>query len=285
MNPSTDLTGKVFGWLSPIKFLEKTYSDIWLCTCSGTNKFCKGITKVSAKNLISGNVLSCGCMHLLSVTRHGNYNHFLFHTWKGMHDRCYNKNHRDYHRYGKRGIKVCERWHKNNPEGFKNFLKDVGTKPNPDYSIDRYPDNNGDYSPDNFRWATKSQQRLNCSNTVNLIYNNNTYTVEKLSKILNIPKHIVAEYWRKGKNVKYMIENYKPAEKKTLKTLEKSKLIELSKNKLKSYNGHVKILEHEGIKFSVADWGDLLNLTKVSLWKKMKTKDFKEIVTKYLKLV
>lgn len=77
-----------------------------------------------------------------------------------MKARCYNKNHHAYHRYGGRGIKVCERWLNDSGQ----FVRDMGLKPSPIHSLDRI-DPNGDYSPENCRWATHAQQALNKRNT------------------------------------------------------------------------------------------------------------------------
>lgn len=78
--------------------------------------------------------------------------------WK-MLRRCYNPSDRSYRRYGERGIKVCKRWLPEN-NGVINFIKDMGKRPQGDYSIDRINNNKG-YSPKNCRWATRSQQMLN----------------------------------------------------------------------------------------------------------------------------
>lgn len=80
----------------------------------------------------------------------------LYATWSDMKSRCRNPNHQAYSYYGGRGIKVCEAW----VESFESFEKDMGTKPDKSYSLDRI-DNNGDYEPSNCRWATKTQQVRN----------------------------------------------------------------------------------------------------------------------------
>jgi len=81
-------------------------------------------------------------------------------NWKNMKKRCYNKNHENYSRYGGAGIKVCQRW----INSYDNFIEDMGVPPGPTYTIDRYPNKNGDYSPNNCRWASKKEQSRNKSN-------------------------------------------------------------------------------------------------------------------------
>lgn len=81
-------------------------------------------------------------------------------SWYAMHLRCYYVRHVAYKHYGGRGIEVDWRWHRDNPEGWENFKKDMGIRPQ-GMSIDRYPDVNGNYKPGNCRWATSKQQSNN----------------------------------------------------------------------------------------------------------------------------
>lgn len=80
----------------------------------------------------------------------------LYATWLGMIHRCYGPMTSGYQYYGGRGISVCERWR----EKFHNFYSDMHPKPDQKHSLDRI-DVNGDYSPENCRWADQVTQLKN----------------------------------------------------------------------------------------------------------------------------
>lgn len=83
----------------------------------------------------------------------------LYNIHNGMLKRCYNPNAVNFRHYGGRGISVCARWR--GPNGYKNFAADMGLRPSLKHTIDRYPNNNGNYTPSNCRWATANQQLKN----------------------------------------------------------------------------------------------------------------------------
>lgn len=91
------------------------------------------------------------------VPDHGKTNSPEFWAWQAMQQRCYNPKQRSYPHYGGRGIAVYEPWRKS----FAAFLAYVGPRPSEAHSLDRYPDNDGDYEPGNIRWATSHQQQSN----------------------------------------------------------------------------------------------------------------------------
>ena len=109
-----------------------------------------------------GGSRSCGCRVVESNLRHGHNRRRqptpVYMAWLAAKKRCGNRSSQSFHRYGARGIRLCARWQ----NSFQAFLEDMGPKPDPTYSLDRI-DPNGDYEPENCRWAPLNVQNRNRS--------------------------------------------------------------------------------------------------------------------------
>lgn len=105
-----------------------------------------------------------------------------YNSWRSMRNRClFDNNNNKYHK--KRGITICDEWIDN----FECFLQDMGVRPSKSHTLDRI-DVNGDYEPDNCRWATYTEQANNKRNNVYITYNDITHTIAEWGKILNLSK-------------------------------------------------------------------------------------------------
>jgi hypothetical protein len=177
-----DLTGQKFGRLTVIKRIENGLCNRtrWCCKCD-----CGNEVGVFSRGLISGQTNSCGCYkrQRISETKktHGMRDEKIYQIWKAIKGRCYNKNNHAYYLYGERGIAVCDRWR----NSFESFLEDMGNSYSEGLTIERI-DVNGNYEPQNCKWATRDEQQNNKRNNHYLTYNGKTQTMKQWADELGV---------------------------------------------------------------------------------------------------
>jgi hypothetical protein len=153
MGKAIDLTGQRFGRLTVIRQAEndKFGNICWWCRCD-----CGKEKAISGHHLRAGQSTSCGCVRIRR-RKHGDAGSKLYQVWANMKQRCLNSRNKRYKDWGGRGITVCKEWLESYDK-FKAWAISSGYREG--LSIDRI-DNDGDYCPDNCRWATASEQRRN----------------------------------------------------------------------------------------------------------------------------
>lgn len=181
---------------------SKDNNAIFKCRCD-----CGKEIVAVGKNLRNGNKKSCGCLNsdmaklrvkqsrrANGATQMGKATR-LYRIYTGMRTRCYNKNYHGYENYGGRGITVCDEWDTFRP--FYDWAMSHGYSDK--LSIDRI-DVNGNYCPENCRWATQEQQSNNMTTNVFLEYNGERMTVTQWARKLGIKPYVIYNRLRSGWN-------------------------------------------------------------------------------------
>jgi hypothetical protein len=170
------------------------------CKCQ-----CGVVRPVSAKTLLNGSSVSCGCYRVDNAARriallrktHGESVNFQrtpeYASWLAMRRRCADPHTTDYKHYGGRGITVCDRWQND----YVAFLEDMGRKPGIKYSVERI-DNDGNYEPGNCKWANQIEQCNNTRSNRLICMDGDTRTVSQWAKISGLKPYTIFARLRLG---------------------------------------------------------------------------------------
>lgn len=186
--------------INELTFLEKLpkglgerQNGLFECSC-GT------IKSINIGLFLCGSTKSCGCIksQIISKSRstHGQSGKTPeYSVWCGIKSRCNpaSKIYKGSENYSRKGISVCDRW----INSFENFMEDMGKRPSSLHSIER-KDNDGNYCPENCKWATRREQALNKDTTVYVEIEGKTQNIMAWMKELDVPK---ATYHRRLKEI------------------------------------------------------------------------------------
>lgn len=185
-----DLSGKRYGRLTVLRFdgwhtfPKSRRESMWECLCD-----CGNLTRVYRNLMVKGKTRSCGCLErenrfTMNVTHGGTIEgkrEHLYDIWCGIKQRCYDPNSCSYARYGARGITVL--W-----KSYEEFRKDMADDYKPGLTIER-KDNDGPYSKENCRWATRKEQSNNRRNNHRVSHEGVTMTIAQWAGMLKLPQN------------------------------------------------------------------------------------------------
>lgn len=201
-----DLTGIQFGHLivterAPSHVTPNgSIKTMWKCRCTNCGN---EDAIVSSEHLLSGDTKSCGCLRSENskqmLTTHNGSNDRLYGVWCAMKRRCYDKNNIRYNHYGGRGICVCDDWN-NSYEVFREWALENGYDANAkrgECTIERV-DVNGNYCPENCKWATMKVQANNTRFNRFITINGDTKTVSQWADTMNVSTRLIYTRLYKG---------------------------------------------------------------------------------------
>jgi hypothetical protein len=192
-----DITNQVFNRLTVLGFAG-TYKKraYWFCQCE-----CGNLAVIESVKIRSGHTSSCGCLHkeifdALRQTHGATVNRLIpaeYRAWQGMKMRCGNPNYYLFHRYGGRGITICDRW----LHSYENFYADMGKRPSSKHSINRI-NNDGNYCPENCEWALPKVQARNTSKQVWLQIGDESHRMCEWAELTGTPVYRISPRLRAG---------------------------------------------------------------------------------------
>lgn len=163
---------------------NNTGDQLWFCEC-----ICGNTSIVARYALKSGGSKSCGCFRSdwtkLKNTKHGGCGTSEYASWKAMWQRCSDENSSGYSQYKDRAPPA--EW-----RDFSVFLKDMGPKPDKNYSIERI-DNNKSYGPNNCKWGTSKEQSNNRKNNRLLTFKGKTQTIKQWAEELGVSYSLILQ--------------------------------------------------------------------------------------------
>lgn len=191
--PPQESLGKRFGRLIVMQVLgvssDHRMRVFCICDC-GTEKVIK------LNSLRTNETKSCGCLRREMATQgsvtHGQHGTPEYQSWRGMLDRCRNKNHTSFANYGGRGISVCPEW----SNSFESFLSSMGNRPT-GTTLDRIH-NDGNYEPGNCQWASNEKQAMNTRRAKLLVFNGEIKTISQWSRDSGIQRRTIGMRLKHG---------------------------------------------------------------------------------------
>ena len=181
-----------------LKIIEEDFKDIKtryvFAQCD-----CGVIKSIKLSHIIGGLTTSCGCFRNEQIKKsnstHNNSSSNLYTRWCKIKERCFNVSCNNYHRYGGRGITMCDEW-KNDYTKFRDWSLANGYRK--ELQIDRI-DNNGNYKPNNCRWVTSKVNGNNKRTTLLITYKNKTFPLKTWCVKLGLNYKTVWERIKYGK--------------------------------------------------------------------------------------
>lgn len=193
-HPNTkNLTGRVFTYLTVLGVIDfdAKHRPIWICRCK-----CGNLVRAITNALTSGNTKSCKCWQKEQASRtkttHGHAKTPEYVAWKTMRARCNRQTVQSFSNYGGRGIQVCDRWN-----DFALFIEDMGWRPSPNHTVERR-DNDGNYTPENCYWASRTVQSRNKRTTLRIAYQGKTQPLAQWCEELKYPYGLIYHRLHRG---------------------------------------------------------------------------------------